>query len=128
MSVEISELSGLLDSASKMVNDRLAHAPGWQVLQVIQTQLQAMQDDVNHERVPTAEAKKRINIGVLAVREFEANDPEFADILIKAAYLYKKLSPRLSTTVPVPQEQANALVAEANTLQATGGYEEAVKA
>lgn len=91
MSAEKSELNGLLDKALEMVNARLARAPGLQSLQMIRVQLQAMQDDVNHGRTPTAEAKRRINIGVLAVREFEATDPDFADVLTKASYLYKKL-------------------------------------
>lgn len=89
--LRLDELSGLLDTALAMVQDRLARAPGWQVLHMIQAQLQAMQDEIMHGRTPTAETKKRINIGVLAVREFEANDPEFADVLTRVAYLYKKL-------------------------------------
>ncbi len=84
-------LSGLLDTALAMVYARLARAPDWQVLQMIQVQLQVMQDDVKHRRTPNAETQKRINIDLLAVREFEANDPEFADVLIRAAYLYGEL-------------------------------------
>ncbi len=55
MGVEISELMGFLDTALAMVQNRMARAPGWQVLHLIQAQLHTMQDDIRQGRTPTAE-------------------------------------------------------------------------
>jgi hypothetical protein len=85
------DLHEILGKALVMVHSRMARAPNWQLLHSIEAQLRAMQDDVRNGLRPSEEKKKSINIGVVAVREFEADDPEFADVLTSAAYWYKKL-------------------------------------
>lgn len=56
-----------------MVQSRLANAPGFQVLHVIQSQLQAMHDAIRRGHTPTTEDKKHITEGILAVWELKAN-------------------------------------------------------
>jgi len=90
MNSKKSELYILLDKAINMLNERLSKAPDWQVLKMIKAQLEAIQSDVNGKGSLDNEQIKNINIGILAVREFEADDPEFADILIKIDYLFSE--------------------------------------
>ncbi|GEM_PF-2562387 len=74
-----------------MTNERLRKSPEWQTLQVIQKQLIAIEEDLKNQGTSKDELKKRINIGLISVREFEADDPDFADLLQKIDYRYKKL-------------------------------------
>ena len=87
----INELNHLLTKALSIVDDRLKKAPQWETLQVIKKQLLAIEEDVKTQCKSKNELKKRINIGLIAAREFEADDPDFADILQKIDYRYKKL-------------------------------------
>ncbi len=89
--IGINELNHLLTKARSIVDDKLKKAPQWQTLQIIQKQLIAIEEDLKNQGVSKDELKKRINIGLIAAREFEADDPDFADILQKIDYRYKKL-------------------------------------
>ncbi len=85
------ELTQLVREALNMTNERLRKSPEWQTLQVIQKQLIAIEEDLKNQGASKDELKKRINIGLISVREFEADDPDFADLLQKIDYRYKKL-------------------------------------
>ncbi|TCW60400.1 immunity protein Tsi6 family protein [Treponema sp. J25] len=85
------ELTQLVREALNMTNERLRKSPEWQTLQVIQKQLIAIEEDLKNQGASKDELKKRINIGLISVREFEADDPDFTDLLQKIDYRYKKL-------------------------------------
>lgn len=87
----LGELTQLVSEALRMTNERLRKSPEWQTLQIIKKQLDAIEEDVKNQGASKDELKKRINIGLIAAREFEADDPDFADILQKIDYRYKKL-------------------------------------
>jgi hypothetical protein len=70
--------------------DRIAAAaPDWNVPQSITAQLAQIRADAEADRRPGPDVLRRINIGLLAVREFETSDPEFADVLIEIANRYE---------------------------------------
>lgn len=57
-------------------------------MQLIQKQLIAIEEDLKNQGASKDELKKHINLGLIAVREFEAEYPDFADILQKIDYHY----------------------------------------
>ena len=57
----------------------------------IQNQLRFMQAAVAAGRTPTIAEKNSLSAGVIAVREFETNDPEYCDALCAAVFAFKKL-------------------------------------
>ncbi len=79
----------LANEAIKLTNERLALAPDFQILRSVKAQLDFILDSFQKNKKPTDAEKERVTLGVLAVREFEDNDPEYADILSKVSYLYK---------------------------------------
>ncbi len=85
------DLSHLLTQALIMVDEKLNKAPELQTLISIKNQLLYIKEVVSHVSRPDPCIKKNINIGLLAVRELEADDPNLADILQKVDYYFKKL-------------------------------------
>ncbi len=79
----------LTNEAIRMTNERLAVAADFQVLKSVKAQLDYILDSFRNNRTPTDTEKNRVTLGILAVREFEGSDSEYADILEKVSYLYK---------------------------------------
>lgn len=65
------ELAELVRRAAALVDAMIAQTPGWDVLESVRAQLVHIDGDVRSGRVPTPAILERINIGLLAVREFE---------------------------------------------------------
>lgn len=72
-----------------MTAERLQRAPTSPLYLSIRAQLQAIADDLETGRAPTPEIQDRVMLGVYAAREFEDDDPEYADVLHKVSYVYK---------------------------------------
>ncbi|MFN7973520.1 MAG: immunity protein Tsi6 family protein [Acidobacteriota bacterium] len=90
-----SELCALLDRALAMTGERTARIPAGTVeamLASIGNQLRFMRDTVAAGRAPTVAEKNSLTLGVIAVRELEATDPEYCDAITEAAFLFKKLA------------------------------------
>lgn len=79
----------LANEAIKLTNERLAVAADFQILKSVKAQLEYILDSFQKNKIPTDVEKDRVTLGVLAVREFEDNDSEYADILEKVSYVYK---------------------------------------
>lgn len=79
----------LINEAIKLTNERLAISPDFQILKSVKAQLVYILDAIQKDKSPTDSEKNRVTLSILAVREFEANDSEYADILEKVSYLYK---------------------------------------
>ena len=86
------ELLRLLEHSLAMVNARLVQVPDYAMFKSIKAQLETMLEDVQNDVIPSAQRKSHINIGLLAARELETTDPEFATTLMKTDYLYKRLA------------------------------------
>ena len=83
-------LASQIDKALQMTDDRQRTSP-LPMLSSIRTQLQFMKDTVAAGKAPTTDEKNRLTIGVIAAREFEDSDPDYADALSDAVFEFKKL-------------------------------------
>ena len=71
-------------------DSRLSRKPNFRPLGIIKEEVEyllALIDGKTKDR----ENLKRIQIGLLAIREFEADDPQFADLIFQVADIVKKL-------------------------------------
>ena len=69
----------------------LEKTPGEPMLLSINEQLQAINMCVTTGSAPAENFKEAINIGVLAIREFEASHPVYAESLMKVNYYFTQL-------------------------------------
>ncbi len=69
--------------------------PGFNLWHSISSQLNFILDDFdssgNHKKQASKERVKEIIIGIQAIREIDAGNPELADLLCEIDYEYKKL-------------------------------------
>lgn len=87
----LADLPSLIATGQKMVAERMAAAPDFEIFDSIKNQLDFIRTTVETGRRPTNDEKERLTIGVYAAREFETNDPDFANVLFDIAYLFKRL-------------------------------------
>jgi hypothetical protein len=84
-----------IDKALRMTDERLARIPAGSSVHnmfgSIRAQLEFMRDTVAAGRSPTTDEKNRLTLGVIGVREFENDDPDYSAALADAAYEFKKL-------------------------------------
>ena len=88
------EVSARVDVALEMTEARLARLPAGSVhdmLTSIRNQLRFMRETIDAGRSPTAEEKNRLTLGVIAVRELETNDPDYADAITLVVFDFKQL-------------------------------------
>jgi hypothetical protein len=82
-------LLALVDHGINMTDERLTQTPEFELLGSIRRQLEYIRSQWERGIVPSDVDKKRIIIGILAVREFETDDPEYAGVLETISYRYK---------------------------------------
>jgi hypothetical protein len=87
------ELPLLIEEGLRMVRHRRQASPGFSIYRSIQRQLEYLKETVDAGQVPTEEKRSSLTLGVYAAREFEASDPDFADVLFKVNYLANRMSP-----------------------------------
>jgi hypothetical protein len=76
-----------------MSDERLQRSPDFNVYQSIRAQLAFIQGHLI-SRTPIAEADlDRLILGVLAAREFETSDPDYADVLFEVSYRVNRWEP-----------------------------------
>lgn len=86
--VSKSEFIKLIDSAIDVTKQRIKDFPNYHPYKHAEKQLIKIHDDVVTEKKLTDEEKLLINIGVMAFKTIEDQDPEYADILMKIASIY----------------------------------------
>jgi Tsi6 len=85
------ELPGLVDKGLAMVERRLTESNGARIYDSIKAQLTYMKQTIDASAKPDPDKVRSLTLGVYAAREFETSDPEFADVLFKVEYLFKRL-------------------------------------
>jgi hypothetical protein len=85
------DLPGLVDKGLTMVDKRLADSNGARIYDSIKAQLTYMKQIIDSGGKPDPDKVRTLTLGVYAAREFETSDPEFADVLFKVEYLFKRL-------------------------------------
>ena len=83
------EFEAELKEAIYQADQRLQKSPKWVVMQVVRRQLEAMHNWTKGLRTPTPDERKKINIGLLAVREFD-DDSEMAELCHKLNYFFQE--------------------------------------
>ena len=87
------DLEVLVGCGIRMTDERLLRSPDWNVYRSIRAQLAFVQEHLI-ARTPIAEEdRRRLILGVLAAREFETSDPEYADVLFEVSYRVNRWSP-----------------------------------
>lgn len=64
--------------------------PLWELPKRIRAQIDFLANAVKGGRVPTAEEKSQIELGPIAVRNFEEGDPHYADLLKELDYAFSR--------------------------------------
>ena len=80
----------LLQQALEKTRTYETELPGFQPLASVRRQLELMSQYVKAERTPPAEAQDSVNVGLLAVREFQDTDPQYSGWLIDLDYWFKR--------------------------------------
>ena len=92
-SLQMADLPSLIDTALRMVAERLERSNGAGIYQSIAAQLAYVKHIVDTGQQPADEQLDRLLLGVYAAREFETADPAFAEVLFDVEYLFKRLAP-----------------------------------
>jgi len=83
------EFEAELLEAIFQADQRLQRSPNWVPMQVVKRQLDAMRQWTQQLRTPTEEERKKINIGLIAAREFD-DDEEMASLCHKLNYFFQE--------------------------------------
>ena len=76
-----------------MTDERILQSPDLTVYRSIRAQLEFVQGHLI-DRTPIEERdRERLILGVLAAREFETSDPDYADVLFEVSYRVNRWSP-----------------------------------
>lgn len=57
--------------------------PSWSLLKQVRAQLEFMQECTEHGRAPTPDEVARVNLGPIAVKNFDDTHPEYANWLME---------------------------------------------
>jgi hypothetical protein len=85
------DLPQLLATGLRMVRERAQASAGFSVYRSIQRQIEYLQEAVALGQSPDPEKIDSLTLGVYAAREFEASDPDFADVLFRIHYLANRM-------------------------------------
>ena len=83
------EFEAELREAIYQCDKRLQQAPSWEPMKVVRRQLEAMRSWTEKMRTPTEEERKKINIGVIALRNFD-DDTELSDLCHELNYFFQE--------------------------------------
>jgi Tsi6 len=85
------KLQKLVSTAKEMTNQGIKQYPKYPPYRHAQEQLDEIERYVKNRKVPTQEERKHIDIGIMAFKEFEPREPEYAKLLMEIATLYDSL-------------------------------------
>lgn len=96
-STPTTELGALIEAARRETDRRLGAGPVGAdpvhaMLAAIKRQLRYMAGVVAAGPTPSVDQANSLTLGVIAVREFEADDPAYCDLLCEAAFRFKSLA------------------------------------
>jgi hypothetical protein len=91
MSTEIDELKRLVSEAQKETEDRLKQYSEYGLYIHAKSQLSFIKNKIGKSETVNEEDKKSINIGIMAVKELDASEPEYARLLMKISIKFKEL-------------------------------------
>ena len=84
------ELGKLVDKALAMTLERLNATPPLPMYSSIKNQLEFMHKTLTSGQSASGTDKARLTLHVIAARELETSDPDYADVLFDATHLFKK--------------------------------------
>ena len=87
----IDELEKLVSEAQKATEDRLKQHPEYGPYIHAKSQLSFIKNKISKSEVVNEKDKNSINIGIMAVKELDASEPEYARLLMKISTKFKEL-------------------------------------
>lgn len=78
--------------ALALLGERMPRNPGYGVYVHASEQLNQMLTELSHPYLPPAAKRAWVDIGLMAVKELEVADPDFANALMDADYDFKHAS------------------------------------
>jgi hypothetical protein len=90
-SISFQNIHEAMLAARALTRSRLSEYPNYGVYQHANEQLTFIQSILESGVKPTEKEKKTINIGLMAVRELEAEEPDYAAVLIDVAARFDAL-------------------------------------
>jgi hypothetical protein len=78
--------------AFELLGERMAGNPGYGVYIHAHEQLERMLTELGYRYLPPAQQRLWVDLGLMAVKELEASDPDFANALMDADYDFKHAS------------------------------------
>ena len=88
--VDRQKFAEMLQKTLPEVQKLASELPTWPVIHSALKQLEFMKTVTEEPRDPTDEEKERINVGVLAMRNFEESHPALADRLQELDYAFRR--------------------------------------
>ena len=76
-------------NALALLGERMPKNPGYGVYIHAHEQLKRILAELGHPYLPPASKREWVDIGLMAVKELESADPEFANALMDADYDFK---------------------------------------
>ena len=89
----MTNLEELIERGLGMTARRRAASPEAAIYASLQAQLEYLRDVVAAGERPSEEKLDRLTLGLYAAREFEASDPEYADVLFEVSYAVNRTEP-----------------------------------
>lgn len=87
----VEELKKLVSQAQRETEDRLKQFPEYGPYIHAKSQLSFIKNKLDNLESINKEVKNSINIGIMAVKELDASEPEYARLLMKISTRFKEL-------------------------------------
>jgi hypothetical protein len=88
--IERNEAKNSIKKALAMLGERMPRNPGYGVYIHANEQLNRMLAELGHPYLPPIPKRDWVDVGLMAVKELDDVDPEFANALMKADYEFKR--------------------------------------
>lgn len=88
--IERNEAINSVKKALAMLGDRMPRNPGYGVYIHANEQLDRMLAELGHPYLAPIPKRDWVDVGLMAVKELDDVDPEFANALMKADYEFKR--------------------------------------
>jgi Tsi6 len=92
MSDQFLELQDALDVSRQMTAERVTNFPKFGPYKHVQDQIVYIEGFVRAKKIPTEVEKQKVDIGIMALKEFDSEDPDYAKSLMKLSRRFESLS------------------------------------
>lgn len=91
MTEEVGKTIATLDKAAAMTISRLQNFPQFGPYLHAASQIALIRGILQVKGVPTAQQKAKIDIVIMAIKELDSSDPDYAEALCELSFYFKRL-------------------------------------